>query len=282
MGDESCGPRMKGLALFILLEVIAGVTACWTKTSHPTCQCGKYKPRSNRIIGGKNAAEHEFPWMVYIDIGGKFCGGTLLSDDTVLTAAHCLEDSHTHDGAYKTATHGTTCPNPRWTRGYTIDNPDIGASVDIPQCWHQTTSNYKVVVGEHNTKKPDQGESTILARLVVKHHKYDRFLTDYDYGIIKLLTPVTFTDTLYPICLPHGDQEDLGISVAAGWGMTDPQNSNSNSDVLQRVTLRSMDYIQCAQEIDQERVSLHSLTVLLGGIVGPGPLGCFAQRKTTR
>merc|ERR1712126_205414 len=234
MGDESCVPRMKGLILSILLEFIAGATACWTVSNyHPTCECGKFRPGSTRIIGGTTVVKNEFPWMVLVKVGTSLCGGTLLSDDTVLTAAHCVEDPHTHDGAYKTSLDGSECPNPRWQ--YQAVNPDLDSSVSVKYCWHQTTSNYKVVVGEHNRHALDQGESTILAHHVIKHYKYDSFLNDYDYGLIKLLTPVTFTDTIYPICLPHGAQDDLDVlSVAAGWGMTVPQDSDSYSDVLQK------------------------------------------------
>ncbi|CAL8101304.1 unnamed protein product [Orchesella dallaii] len=42
------------------------------------------------IVGGTPANKNEFPWLVHLQIGGSFCGGSLISMDTVLTAAHCV------------------------------------------------------------------------------------------------------------------------------------------------------------------------------------------------
>ncbi|XP_033760205.1 chymotrypsin-like protease CTRL-1 [Pecten maximus] len=45
------------------------------------------------IVGGTDAAEDAWPWQVKLKYKGSFsCGGTLLSDDTVLTAAHCTHN----------------------------------------------------------------------------------------------------------------------------------------------------------------------------------------------
>ena len=45
---------------------------------------------NNRIIGGQEAAPGRFPYAVSIaDNIGSFCGGSLISSDVVLTAAHC-------------------------------------------------------------------------------------------------------------------------------------------------------------------------------------------------
>ena len=44
------------------------------------------------IIGGKKAKVGEFPWQVALKTPGyktPWCGGTLISDEWVLTAAHC-------------------------------------------------------------------------------------------------------------------------------------------------------------------------------------------------
>lgn len=44
-----------------------------------------------RIIGGEDAKDGEFPFVVSITGTNGICGGALLDSTTVLTAAHCLK-----------------------------------------------------------------------------------------------------------------------------------------------------------------------------------------------
>ncbi|KAG4070167.1 hypothetical protein HA402_003857 [Bradysia odoriphaga] len=50
-------------------------------------------PNIQRIIGGNEAARYQFPYMVslYIHPSNGFCGGSLITDRTILTAAHCIK-----------------------------------------------------------------------------------------------------------------------------------------------------------------------------------------------
>lgn len=65
-----------------------------------------YKPHAHRpwrtqfrlptgeIVGGYDAREGEYPWFVSLEYSGQFyCGGSLLSGNKVLSAAHCFFDS---------------------------------------------------------------------------------------------------------------------------------------------------------------------------------------------
>jgi len=55
------------------------------------CMCGKAN-RKNKIVGGSETENHEYPWQVALVTSGQdipFCGGAILSSHTIITAAHC-------------------------------------------------------------------------------------------------------------------------------------------------------------------------------------------------
>lgn len=43
----------------------------------------------NKIVGGYECPKNSVPHQVSLFTGYNFCGGTLLSDEWVLSAAHC-------------------------------------------------------------------------------------------------------------------------------------------------------------------------------------------------
>ena len=57
--------------------------------------CGLENPNRvghGRIVGGNTVKEHQWPWQVALvinDVG--FCGGSLISNEWVMTAAHCFD-----------------------------------------------------------------------------------------------------------------------------------------------------------------------------------------------
>ena len=56
-----------------------------------SCRCGQ--KTLSRIVGGAEASVNEWPWMaalMYYNVQ-QFCGGSLINDRYVLTAAHCID-----------------------------------------------------------------------------------------------------------------------------------------------------------------------------------------------
>ena len=61
------------------------------------CQCGRAQ-RSKRINGGSETEINEYPWMAYVATRhGAMCGGSLISDRWVVTAAHCAQVQSSND-----------------------------------------------------------------------------------------------------------------------------------------------------------------------------------------
>ncbi|XP_076382072.1 transmembrane protease serine 9-like [Megalopta genalis] len=55
-----------------------------------TCECG-LSNQENRIVGGKPTTPNKYPWVARLVYEGRFhCGASLVNNDYVITAAHCV------------------------------------------------------------------------------------------------------------------------------------------------------------------------------------------------
>ncbi|KAH8388321.1 hypothetical protein KR093_003857 [Drosophila rubida] len=170
--------------------------------------CGRERAVTTPLIfHGVQVARGQLPWMVALferrETGVNFfCGGTLVSASTVLTAAHCFRMSGREISANQAA----------------------------------------VSLGRNTLDLVSAGELRQVSTLVI-HDEYtiDNF-TDADIALLRMSTPVSFSDFIKPICLWNENyrlQLPSGyVSYVAGWGADEVGNVNTriakmtNTDIL--------------------------------------------------
>ncbi|XP_061569661.1 transmembrane protease serine 7 [Cololabis saira] len=88
------------------------VPDCEDRSDEADCTCGRPSPlkRSGspidlqRVVGGVNSVEGEWPWQVSLHFAGSlYCGASVLSSDWLISAAHCFSKERLSDPRYWTA-----------------------------------------------------------------------------------------------------------------------------------------------------------------------------------
>lgn len=154
-----------------------------------TCGVANVPNRDNRIVGGSESRENKYPWMIrLVDlVSNGYCGGSLISDQHVLTAAHCVVK---------------------------------GGQV-------RPLSIFAVDLGEHDYS--DTGATRVTISEIIPYPKYmieddgnnrTSHVSHYDIAVVKLSSPVTFSQIIAPVCLPaHTMSNHAGKdAVVTGWG----------------------------------------------------------------
>jgi uncharacterized repeat protein (TIGR01451 family) len=81
-------------SLLFILTIVLSLTAVTIVFADDPAPSADGEP-APQIVGGQNADVGEWPWQVAVtdNLGNPFCGGSILSDRWVLTAAHCVVSS---------------------------------------------------------------------------------------------------------------------------------------------------------------------------------------------
>ncbi|EFX87193.1 hypothetical protein DAPPUDRAFT_312667 [Daphnia pulex] len=154
---------------------------------------------------------HQYPFMVSLFRRYELsCGGSLISPNKILTAAHCVTD-----------TYANLLP----------------------------ASKYQIKLGVHflNKTTNDAQQSRNVNQIKI-HEEYgfdDDGNPHNDIAILTLSSPVEYTDTISPVCLvPSCLNDESGQAVIAmGWGHTTA--GGSNSDYLRFAQLSTVSDAKC-------------------------------------
>ncbi|XP_072024525.1 ovochymase-like [Amphiura filiformis] len=174
--------------------------------------CGYPRVRG-KIVGGKISKHGQSPWMAMLwsnALRRPACGGILLNQRWVVTAAHCFND------------------------------PSVLNMSD--------TESFEIRLGEQSTTQEDGTEVTIHAKKVIINPNFVERTYDSDIALLKLRQPVPYTDYISPLCLPNEIQAQALVRAGqsgfvSGWG--DIVDGGTYSRDLKRVRVSIVDYIDC-------------------------------------
>ncbi|XP_010893534.1 coagulation factor IXb [Esox lucius] len=176
------------------------------------------KSNDQRIVGGDEVTPGEIPWQVSLmnNITGlSFCGGSLLSELWVITAAHCLNEGHIGSLFIRLGEH------------------NLGVN--------EGTEQDHAVVEHHMHPRYDATKSLYNHDIALLKLQKPALFSDYIIPIC--LGPKDFTDSLL---------KDASNSLVSGWGKT--RYLGMESSTLQKVEVPYVDRTECMGS-SVERVS---------------------------
>ncbi|XP_029463800.1 transmembrane protease serine 9-like [Rhinatrema bivittatum] len=188
--------------LAILLLFYTGVP----QTQPTVSVCGK-PIIADRIVGGQDAKDGEWPWQVSIQIDGNhFCGGSLITDQWVVSAAHCF------------------------------------ASPIYASALHVCLGAYQLL---NNAANPHVVCSTL--RQVIINPSYKNEGSSGDIALVELENPVMFTSYILPVCLSASPVPFLpGMKCwVTGWGNIQDGVPLPPPQTLQKVPVHLIDGKMC-------------------------------------
>uniref|UniRef100_H2VCD9 Peptidase S1 domain-containing protein n=1 Tax=Takifugu rubripes TaxID=31033 RepID=H2VCD9_TAKRU len=144
--------------------------------------CGKAPLNTvSENTNGTDATAGAWPWQASLHLSlvdGHVCGGTLITNQWILTAAHC-------------------CMN----------------NLHISRAW-------VVYLGRQSQNGANKYEEKRSVSEIIIHPQYNDTTLDNDIALVKLHSPVTFSDHIRPICLASNSSQFYNPASCwvTGWG----------------------------------------------------------------
>ncbi|XP_049341919.1 chymotrypsin-like elastase family member 2A [Astyanax mexicanus] len=107
---------------------------------------------------------------------------------------------------------------------------------------------YRVYLGKHSLNAAnEQGSVAIAPAKIIVHEQWDSYRIRNDIALIKLQTPVQFSDTISPACLPPSGQvlPNNYPCYVTGWGRL--WTGGPLADNLQQALLPVVDHATCTK-----------------------------------
>ncbi|KAK1168849.1 ovochymase-2-like [Acipenser oxyrinchus oxyrinchus] len=190
---------------------------------------------SFRIVGGKNSVEGGNPWQVSIKQKTfHFCGGSIINDEWVISAAHCF-------ASYRKSR---------------INELVV------------TVGEYKL----HTTDSEEQQFGVVDYFIHPQFNVQNP--VNYDVALVHLKGKIVFGTRVQPVCLPDETQVFPAgtMCVGSGWGKT--VEGGEVSEILQEVDLPLISAQQCDKVLTTLKLATMDETMTCAGFPEGGRDAC--------
>ncbi|XP_071055453.1 proclotting enzyme-like [Onthophagus taurus] len=213
---QKCGEYSNKLYLYPPITPITTITTTTTTTTVPTTLTPSTDEETATsqifVVNGENSQAKEFPHVALLGYGDSndtqyLCGGALISENFILTAAHCLS-------------------SPEYNKFLPVNIVRLG---DL----HIKSDDDDAFPRQYGVAETYQ------------HPEYEFDKKYHDVGLIRLNSSVNFNIYIKPACL-YTEKELLNDQfIAAGWGQT--SFGGNTASILQEVNLTISDHAKCSK-----------------------------------
>lgn len=197
---------------------------------------------SDKIFGGTKTGLNEFPWTALLGYknGNKpvdfQCGGSLINNRYVVTAAHCIFNALTL---------------------VRLGEWDTSQEIDCDR---------SLINEQHCAPKPID----IKISEKISHENYRRIRSSLndDIALLRLESQVTFNEYIMPVCMSPEIKSYTGkVLTVVGFGRSE-YSGNQNNDIKLKVEIPAIFNEHCDQAYAKTGIKLTSKQICAGGQKG--------------
>ena len=204
--------------------------------------CGRNNNPTPLVYQGSLASPGQYPWQarIYLSTPRSGCGASLISNQWLLSAAHCFFD----------------------TSGRQLQKVNVALGKYNLSINHE--QNQLIVENAQVFTHPKYISSETTH---YNSHNQHQNNWNFDFALIKLPQTIEFTRYIQPICLPSQCDQSYAQTAAivdgcqeaqfAGWGKTSAYSSPYSTDVLRKTYLTISPRADCNQQLMVQLSTAH-------------------------